>query len=216
MKADSNFLKKAGNILLPGVINFLAGTLRIEKVNFDKTRQLIKSGEGIAAVFWHGSMIAGWYVFRGKNSSALISASKDGEMLNGVLKNWKYKTIRGSSSKGGKEALEVLVNELKENRIVAITPDGPRGPYHEFKPGAVVAAKKSGKKLVLAGIDYKKKKQLKSWDKFEVPLPFSKVKMVFSDPIEINPELTFEETGELIKDCELKLKMLQEKAAEVA
>ena len=104
-------------------------------------------------------------------------------------------------------------NMLGENGYsVAVTPDGPKGPPHVLKAGAVVSAKKAGLPLVLVGIGFKQKKYLKSWDRFEVPLFFTRANVIYSQPFYIRSNLSREETSEIIKKCEEKLNELQLKA----
>jgi lysophospholipid acyltransferase (LPLAT)-like uncharacterized protein len=125
-------------------------------------------------------MIAGWYVSK-DNAVALVSPSKDGDYLSSILKKWKYKVVRGSSSKKGMEALKEAIALIKDggsNRIV-ITPDGPRGPKEVLKRGAFIAAKELGLPLVFLHIKYQSSHKLtKSWDTFEIPFPFSAVDIV--------------------------------------
>ena len=145
-------------------------------------------------------MLLPWYLQRDKNVvSALISKSKDGELLGRILKRWNYTVIRGSSSVGGDVALSIMIDYAKNKNSIAITPDGPRGPAHKLKAGAVITAKKSGLPLVLLGIGYKNKKTLKSWDTFQVPFFFTKANAVFSDPIYIDEQLSYEETSKIIQ-----------------
>ncbi len=148
--------------------------------------------------------------------SALVSGSKDGELLFRVLNKWSYNVQRGSSTKGGKDALESLVQLAAENYSIAITPDGPGGPVRKMKPGAVVVAKKAQIPLVLVGIGIEKKRKLKSWDSFEVPRFFSRVNIIFSDPVNIDHDLTYDETSEMILENEKLLNRLQSEASEFA
>ena len=154
-------------------------------------------------------MLFAWYLHRNKNFTALISKSQDGDLLEKILKHWKYNVIRGSSSNGGEVALGIMVDYARNNETVVITPDGPRGPLNKMKAGAVITAKKSRTPLILFGIGYKKKRVLKSWDKFEIPKFFSEAKAVYSDPVYVNSDLSFAETSELILNCEQKLNELQ-------
>jgi len=129
--------------------------------------------------FWHSKMIAGWWLAR-KNAVAMVSQSKDGEHLAEILRKWKYKLVRGSSSKDGREALENAIELIKCGAVsrLVITPDGPRGPREAMKRGAFIAAKELDLPLIFLKISYENAKVLsKSWDKFEVPYPFSKVKV---------------------------------------
>lgn len=158
--------------------------------------------------FWHGLMLPVWKYFSKYNPTAVVSLSKDGEVLSNILEKWSYSLIRGSSSKGGKEVLESIVEEAKNNYTL-ITPDGPQGPVYEFKPGAVIASQRSGVPLILCGVKINSKKIFqKSWDKFQVPCPFSKIILNFSEPIKIIKESDKEEIDKLLKECEIKLKEL--------
>jgi len=128
-------------------------------------------------IFWHSKMLIGWWLFKKENFSALISKSSDGDILSKLLQGWQYDVFRGSSSKGGKDALEKII---QGNKSAVITPDGPRGPAKKMKNGALIISNKTGFPIIPVKIDYSKKKVLnKSWDKFEIPLPFSECKVSF-------------------------------------
>jgi lysophospholipid acyltransferase (LPLAT)-like uncharacterized protein len=146
------------------------------------------------------------------NVLALTSKSSDGDLLARLLKKWNYRVVRGSSSSGGEFALNIMLDYAKNNFSVAITPDGPRGPRHSLKAGAVVTAKKSGLPIILAGVGYKKKKILNNWDEFEIPYFFSKAKVVYSGPIYVNADLSYDETSEMINSCENLLNRIQNEA----
>ena len=108
----------------------------------------------------------------------------------------------------------IMIDYAKNEYSIAITTDGPRGPAHKFKAGAVVAAKKSKVPLILLGVGYRKKKILGNWDRFEVPHFFTKVNVIYSEPIYVNANLNYDETSALIINCENKLNELQLKAQE--
>jgi lysophospholipid acyltransferase (LPLAT)-like uncharacterized protein len=159
-------------------------------------------------------MLLPWYLHSSNDFAGLTSQSKDGDLLVKILKKWRYKVIRGSSNAGGDEALDIMVENAKNKYSIAITPDGPRGPKNKFKAGAVITAKKANIPVVLAGVGFKRKKILKNWDQFEIPYFFSETKIVYSDPIYVNNNLTYEETSSVILKCEEKLNELQRKANE--
>ncbi len=207
-----NVLRFLGNRLLFHVVNLLCKTVKIKQNIPRPTRDLFKSGNKFVVAFWHGTMLIPWFLFRDSGMSAIISQSKDGELLARVLEKWKYKVERGSSSSGGKEVLETLIENASGDYSVAITPDGPRGPVHEMKPGAAIAAKKAGVPLILLGSAYEKYYQFKSWDKFRMPKFFTKAYVVASEPIFIPKELSYDETSVKIKECETELNVLQKKA----
>lgn len=130
---------------------------------------------GVVA-FWHGKMLPVWYRFRGPRAGALVSMSRDGALLADYLeRGLGYgEVIRGSSSRSGGEALREMV-ELLGERTCLITPDGPRGPLHRAKPGALIAASRAGVPLVLAGWECRRVTVLRSWDRMEIPHPFARI-----------------------------------------
>ncbi len=133
--------------------------------------------EGAVVAFWHSKMIAGWWLAK-NDAVAIVSQSKDGQRLAELLAKWKYTLVRGSSSKGGHEALDNAIALIKCGDItnLVITPDGPRGPREVMKRGAFIAAVELGVPLIFLKILYRNATILtKSWDHFEVPYPLSKV-----------------------------------------
>ena len=121
-------------------------------------------------------------IFKNKNPAALVSQSKDGAILSKLLNMWKYEVVRGSSSKGGKEAVDKLIELVKSGRNAIITPDGPRGPAGQIKNGPLIISNKSNVPIIPVRIFYENKKILeKSWDKFEIPFPFSKCIITFGN-----------------------------------
>jgi lysophospholipid acyltransferase (LPLAT)-like uncharacterized protein len=211
-KSKQGFLRFLGYHFLYYILTILCKSLKIVRQNDEVIETLNKNNQNYVLAFWHGTMLLPWYLHGSKNFAALTSKSKDGDLLAKILKKWKYKVIRGSSSTGGDVALGIMVDYAKNKYSVAITPDGPRGPRHNFKAGAVVTAKKTGIPLILAGVGFKRKKFLSNWDKFEIPYFFTTAKIVYSDPFYVNRKLTFEETSAVISSCNAELNKLQEQA----
>lgn len=211
-KFKREILRSVGNLLLFGAINSLCRTLKVSCCNEKVIEQLRGENKRFVLAFWHGSMLMPWYLHRNKKMAALVSMSKDGALLDRILRKWNYSVVRGSSHTGGSIALGIMVDFARNETSVAITPDGPRGPYHKMKPGAVIAAKRAGVPLILMGVGYSSKKELRSWDKFEIPTFFSKVNVIYSDPVYIDGDLSFDETSRIIEECEKKLNMIQQEA----
>ena len=211
-KAKQNSLRFVGQMFLANIVTALCKSLKTIKVNDEAIKKLDDENKNYILAFWHGTMLLPWYLHGNPKCAALISKSKDGDLLAKILKHWNYNVVRGSSSKGGDIALAIMIDFAKNDYSVTITPDGPRGPAHKFKAGAVITAKKSKVPLILAGVGYKKKKVLSNWDKFEVPYFFSKAKIVYSEPIFIEANLSYEETSNIISNCENKLNELQREA----
>lgn len=201
-----------GGFLLKHSLDALCKTLRISYKNKKVIDELKRQEQNYVLAFWHGTMLLPWFLHRDDGFAALTSKSKDGDLLAKQLKHWDYKVIRGSSSKGGDVALGVMVDLAKNGYSIAITPDGPRGPEQKFKAGAVITAKKSKVPVVLTGIGIKSKKKLKSWDHFQIPNPFTNVKVIYSDPVYVDADLSYDETSKIIDECEKKLKELQKEA----
>ena len=213
-ESKQKILRFFGDHFLYYAITVLCKSLKIEKHNYEVIENLNLKNQNYVLAFWHGTMLLPWYLHGAPNFAALTSKSKDGDLLAKILKKWNYNVVRGSSSTGGDVALGIMVDYARNKYSIAITPDGPRGPRHKFKAGAVVTAKKTKTPMVLAGIGFKRKKILSNWDKFEIPYFFTTAGIVYSDPIYVDSNLTFEETSGIIFKCEEKLNEIQTQAQE--
>lgn len=162
-------------LLLRIGLRALAATWRIREEVPPDCAGMVTGGEPCVVAFWHGMMIPVWYRFRG-GSVAVVSGSADGELLADYLtRGLRYATvIRGSSSRGGGEALAAMVEALKRRRVL-ITPDGPRGPLHQAKPGALVAALRSSRPVLCCSWNASRAFVLGSWDGMLIPYPFARV-----------------------------------------
>jgi hypothetical protein len=127
-----------------------------------------------------------------KDSAALVSASRDGQYAADFLRKFGINAVRGSSSRGGREALRIMRRLLKDGKSVAITPDGPRGPKYELQIGPVLLAEMTGVPIVPASFNAPCRWQLKGWDGTQIPKPFSKLEFVIGDPITIPRKLNTE------------------------
>ena len=108
---------------------------------------------------------------------ALVSASQDGAWLTAFFALAGMRTVRGSSSRLGREAASALVDTLRQGHDIGVTPDGPRGPCYDLKPGAVIVARRTRAPLLLIGGEFFSAWRLRSWDRFYIPRPFSRVRM---------------------------------------
>jgi lysophospholipid acyltransferase (LPLAT)-like uncharacterized protein len=210
---QKNVLYSIGLRVSTFALNVLLKTATIKTINQGNVQKFLNDQKNFIVVFWHGSMLVGWYLFRNKNFAALVSKSKDGNILASILDKWNFKVVRGSSHIGGSEALDLMVGLVQQKCSLAITPDGPTGPIYKMKAGAVVTAKKTGVPLFLIGIGIKNKFVLKSWDRFEIPKPFTKINVIYSDPIIVESGLDYDSTNKIIVECEEQLNILQKKAS---
>ena len=211
-KSKQQVLRFLGDHFLYYGITALCKSLKIEKENYVVIENLNSKNQNYVLAFWHGTMLLPWYLHGAPNFAALTSKSKDGDLLAKVLKKWKYQVVRGSSSTGGDVALGIMVDYARNKYSIAITPDGPRGPRQKFKAGAVVTAKKTNIPVVLAGVAFKRKRILSNWDKFEIPYFFTTTKVVYSEPIYVDSNLSYEETSAVISKCDEELNKLQQQA----
>lgn len=136
----------------------------------------------IAFVLWHNRLFLASEIYRRYRNKrplyALISASKDGAWLEAFFSMvGGMAAARGSSSRLGREAASALVEVQREGHDIGITPDGPRGPCYDFKPGAVIVPRRTGAPVVVMGGEFMAAWRLKSWDRFYLPVPFSRVRV---------------------------------------
>ena len=152
--------------------------------------------DGIIAV-WHDEMLGIFRYFAFMGAYVMVSHSKDGNLAERFLRKWGFHFIRGSQHRGGKEGLQQIV-ELAENNVVILTVDGSKGPRHRMKPGAVIAAHRSGAPLYLwrgDGFGFRLKK---SWDKMLICYPFSRIRFTYEGPFTIPSNATDDDLKEAI------------------
>jgi lysophospholipid acyltransferase (LPLAT)-like uncharacterized protein len=142
--------------------------------------------ENYIGALWHNRLLIFPLVLRhffpNRHGAALISASRDGDLLADAIQRFDYDVVRGSSSRLGASAVRQLTEFLNSGRDVVITPDGPRGPAYELGPGIIFLAQKSGAAVLPMNIEYSSCWRVKSWDRFIVPRPFAKIRMIIGQP----------------------------------
>jgi lysophospholipid acyltransferase (LPLAT)-like uncharacterized protein len=164
------------------VIRPLIWTLRIRVI--DRAGAL-REGEPRAMIlaFWHNRFLLTPFIFRkyfrNARGAALASLSKDGEILAAYINQFGIEAVRGSTSRGGSGALIAMKRALDQGAIVAVTPDGPRGPCYHLQPGVLKLAQLAGAPIVPMHIHYSRAWRLKSWDRFMIPKPFSRAVVTF-------------------------------------
>lgn len=168
------------------VIRALASTWRYRVVNGEAVDALRRNRQPMILALWHGQMLVPLWHHRGQGIAILISEHRDGEIIARIADSLRLRTVRGSTSRGGGRALVGLVRELTNGHDIAITPDGPRGPAESFAPGALVAAQRARAPIVAIGVHAPHAWRLKSWDRFLVPKPFSRVHIAYSDPTPVD------------------------------
>jgi len=165
------------------LIDLLFNTVKIERQGFERVKPIISSGKVIFAV-WHSRMLLVSYLCKGLNGTAMVSSSKDGEIAARIIQRQGHEAVRGSTKKGGLQALSRLIKKVKEkNKPCLIVPDGPQGPRSKVQPGIIILAQKTGYPIVPISYSAKKIKVFASWDRFIFPFPFTKCTAVYGDPV---------------------------------
>lgn len=167
------------------IIDALFSTTPITTVGGEKVRQILDSKRFILA-FWHSRILLVSYLFKGWNGVALVSRSKDGEIIDRVLHYQGQDTVRGSTKKGGLRALAQQIKYLNEAiRPGAIIPDGPQGPRFKVQPGAVILAQKTGCPIIPVTYSARAIKVFDSWDRFILPFPMTPCRVVYGTPVHV-------------------------------
>lgn len=166
--------------LLAAVLRVWGRTLRFE-ADAATLERLTKSDVPVAVVLWHNRLFLSAEMFRRYRTRrkvyGLVSASKDGAWLAAFYRLIGIVPVRGSSSNFGREAARTLIEVMREGHDIGITPDGPRGPMYTVEPGVLIVTRRTQAPMVLMGAQFTRAWRLKSWDRFYVPLPFSRVIM---------------------------------------
>ncbi len=154
------------------------------------------------ASFWHGeiAMLPFAYLRLKKQPNLYVVASEhfDGSLAVGLYRCFGFYAIRGSSKKGGVRVLVEGMKHLRAGADVGLTPDGPRGPYHSIADGVVALAQKTGMGVVVCRVIFKNAFTFKTWDRFQLPKPFSEVHYYMQEPFFIPKEMEMNQAKQLI------------------
>jgi lysophospholipid acyltransferase (LPLAT)-like uncharacterized protein len=164
----------------------------------DRARIVGKSAtENYIGALWHNRLLVFPLVLHRflsqRHGAALISASRDGDLLADAVQRFGYNVVRGSSSRLGASAILQLGEVLASHGDVVITPDGPLGPAYELGPGIIFLAQKTGAPVLPINMEYSSCWRIKSWDRFIVPRPFAKVRVIIGAPYRVRATSAAEE-----------------------
>lgn len=144
-----------------------------------------RAGTPFVFAAWHSRVLLLPYLYRGRRLRVLTSRSRDGELVARLCARMGLEVVRGSSSRGGANALRALARSLADGVSVMVVPDGPRGPREVVKPGVVTLAALSGAAIVPVALGASSEWRLRSWDGFRIPRPFARCVMRFAEPIAV-------------------------------
>ena len=195
-----------------GLIRTISTTLRLEIRGWD---QYANSDQKLIFCGWHGKSFIFANQFRKLGYWVIISNSNDGDIQDKVFRSLGFRTIRGSTGqdRGGIKAALQGIQTLKDGGTMAITPDGPRGPSKVVQGGVMLMARKSGAKLVPVGISARHAWYAGSWDSYMFPMPFSRGRMIFGEPISVPAKASDEEIESIRQSFENEIERLDQLAA---
>ena len=174
-------------------IRLLKITVNLKTIGEEHREKLMADGGRYIMVFWHGNMMIPMIRHINEGIIALVSQHGDGEILAHILKNIGCGLVRGSTTRGGARAIVEMSRLFQSQAQIAITPDGPKGPYREMKIGAVALAHRTGVPILPVSVCTSRPKFLRSWDKFLFVKPFVRCVMIYGEPIRIDQEFTNDE-----------------------
>ncbi|UCD84559.1 MAG: lysophospholipid acyltransferase family protein [Deltaproteobacteria bacterium] len=194
------------------IVYSISRTLRIKIVN-EQVWENREREEKLIFAFWHGDLFSLVDYHKQRKIAIITSRSDDGEILSRILKRFRYELVRGSSSRGGTEALRGMIKKLEEGYIAAVAADGPKGPLHQVKPGVILLAQRTGGWVIPTTVKLKRSIVINgSWDKMEIPLPFSPALIFYGEPILVEKNSGKEQVEQKRLLVEERLKDLSEQA----
>jgi lysophospholipid acyltransferase (LPLAT)-like uncharacterized protein len=168
--------------VISSVVRALAGSWRIRLVHEERWRVLHEQGQPVVFLLWHEALLPLLWQHREQGVAIVVSEARDGQYLSDLAASLGYWAVRGSSTRGGARALLGAVRELQAGRSIAFTPDGPRGPRRELKPGVIAAAQRGGGVIVPIHAEADRAWRLHSWDRFMIPQPLARVLITYGRP----------------------------------
>jgi lysophospholipid acyltransferase (LPLAT)-like uncharacterized protein len=166
-------------------VRLIGCTLRYEILGWQHAEKIYAQRRQIIWTFWHCGILGVLYWGRNRGVVVLHSTNFDGQWIGRIIKKFGFGTALGSSTRGGLRGLAELEQRFAEGRDVGFTIDGPRGPRFVAKPGPAILARSSGCPIEVFHVGYQHAKKLNSWDRLQIPRPFSRVVMIFAPPIEV-------------------------------
>jgi lysophospholipid acyltransferase (LPLAT)-like uncharacterized protein len=170
-------------------IKLIGRTIRWELAGQENLVAGTADGRQPIYCLWHDRIFAGTYYLRGRGIVVITSQSLDGEYIARFLKRFGFGTVRGSSSRGGVKALVEMIRYMRQGLPMAFTVDGPRGPRYVAKTGAVLLAKKTGSPIVPFSVECARFWTVKSWDRMQIPKPFTRAVFMIEQPVYVTPEM---------------------------
>ncbi len=194
------------------LINALGHTLRWRVEGMHHLDAIVASGRQPVMGFWHGRILPATFYFRRRGIVVITSENFDGEWIARIIERFGYGTARGSTSRGALKAMLRLKREMERGRAAGFTLDGPRGPARVAQPGAIWLAKATGNPVLPFHLEASRHWTMGSWDRTQVPKPFSTVALAIGEPIAVPSEADDEEVDRKRQELESRLSALESRA----
>jgi lysophospholipid acyltransferase (LPLAT)-like uncharacterized protein len=187
------------------VIDLLFLSTRIETIGYNDVKDILTSNRFISA-FWHSRILLVAHQFKIYSGTALVSRSDDGEIIARILERLGQQTVRGSTTRGGLRALVTMIRHIKQTgRPVAVVPDGPQGPRFKVQPGVITLAQKTGLPIITVTYSARRMKVFNSWDRFLLPYPFTRCRMVYGKPVYVSDDADKKQLAQAREDLDKEL-----------
>ena len=194
------------------LINALGHTLRWRVEGLQHLDVILASGRQPVMAFWHGRILPATFYFRRRGIVVITSENFDGEWIARIIERFGYGTARGSTSRGARKAMLQLVRDMKAGRPAGFTLDGPRGPARVAHAGAVWLASATGNPVMPFHLEASSHWSLRSWDRTQIPKPFSTVTLVVGEPMEVPRRASDETLEQARQELERRLIALEARA----
>jgi lysophospholipid acyltransferase (LPLAT)-like uncharacterized protein len=186
-------------------IDALMGTTRIRTEGDEHYLRFQRQGQPTIFTLWHGRLLPCTYHHRGEGVVTLISHHRDGEYITRVVRRWGYTAVRGSTTRGGLDALRELIQHVRAGRSLAITPDGPKGPREKMKPGPVLIAQRTGAPIIPVVSGATRASYFGGWDRFMIPHPFAGLRISYGEPVFVPRRASESQIQDIMDDVERRL-----------
>ena len=181
-------LIRAADLAFFVLIRLIGATTRWQVKGWEHWESIATTGQQPIYVFWHNRVFLATHFWQRRGIVVMTSQSFDGEYIARFIKRFGYGAARGSSTRGGTGAIVEMVRLMRAGCPTAFTIDGPKGPRYVAKMGAVLLAKKTGRPILPFTITPRRYWEAKSWDRFQVPLPFTMARVEIAPPIYVSAD----------------------------
>ncbi|HMO79212.1 MAG TPA: lysophospholipid acyltransferase family protein [Pyrinomonadaceae bacterium] len=204
------FVIRTAGLVFYWMVRLIGRTIRFETEGLERFDEIAREGKLPIYAFWHDRIVSGTYYFRDRGIIVLSSTSFDSEYTARCIQRFGFGIIKGSSTRGGIQALVGMIRMMKQGFAMAFTLDGPKGPRYEAKSGPVLLAKKTGNPLVPFVIECKRFWTIKSWDRLQIPKPFTRARLMVGEPVYVEQDARDERLEEKRLELQTRLDKLVE------